>query len=142
MRTIIVISTLCELALVAGAMLAGAPVAHVLRAGARRAANVAILCALALVSWVLAGLAINGLVGQLPGGGRFAATLVRIGAFEFNLVVLAPMLLVSLALAYVLVVSLAAAAMGRGLAGCARAALRVAPQSRSRAALPAGLSER
>ena len=141
MRDIILISAICELVLVACAIVAGAPVVALLRAGTKRAANAAALCALAVACWVTAGLAVNGVVARLPDEGRFGAGLVRLGDFEFNLIVLAPMLLVTLLLAYGLAFSLVAAAIGRGLPECARAALNGAARLRSPAARPARLSE-
>jgi len=128
---IILISAVCEFVLVACAIAAGAPVRDVLHAGTKRLANAATLCVIALACWVTSGLAVNAFVAQLPGDGRFDAGLLRLGDFEFNLVVLAPMLLVSLVLAYALAISLAAAAMGRGLRECVFAALRATPPVRS-----------
>lgn len=125
MRNILLISMTCELLLLGGAILAGAPVVALMRAAARRGTNAVALGMLALTIWVLAGLAINGVVGLLPNDGQFAAGLVRIGDTNFNVAVFAPMMLVSLAVVYLLAVSLVAAGKGRALTDCLRAATRI-----------------
>ena len=125
MRNIVIISMTCELLLLGGAVLAGAPVVALMRATARRGTNAVALGMLALTIWVLAGLAINGVVGLLPNDGQFAAGLVRIGDTNFNVAVFAPMMLVSMALCYFLAVSLVAAGKGRALTDCLRIAVRI-----------------
>jgi hypothetical protein len=125
MRNIIIICSACELALLGTAVLAGAPVVAMLRGAIRRGTNTAILCSLALGSWVLVGLAINGAVGRLPHGGQFATGLLRIGDIDFNLAVFVPMVLVSLAMGYLLLLSLMAASRGLALGACVRAARRL-----------------
>lgn len=125
MRDIVLICMACELVLLAGAILAGAPIGAMLRGAASRGTNSVVLCSLAVGSWVLAGLAINGVVARLPGGGQFASGLLRIADVDFNLVVFVPMILVSLAIGYLLTLSLIAASRGRALSECVRAATRL-----------------
>jgi hypothetical protein len=125
MRNIVIISMACELLLLGGAVLAGAPVVALMRAAARRGTNAVALGLLALAMWVLAGLAINGVVGLLPRDGQLAVGLVRIGEVDFNMAVFAPMMLVSLAILYLLAVSLIAAGKGRALTDCLRIAARI-----------------
>ena len=125
MRNIVIISMAFELLLLGGAVLAGAPVVALVRAAARRGTNAVILCSLALGSWVAAGLAINASVSRLPHDGQFAMGLVRIGNADFNLAVFAPMMLVSLAIVYLLAISLIAAGRGRALRECVRIATRL-----------------
>lgn len=129
---IIIICAAGELVLLAGAMLAGAPVLAAVRAGASRAANAAVLLAIGLASWVVAGIAINGVVARLPEEGRSAGFL-SIGNVDFNLAVFTPMIVVAAALVYRLAFGLAMAARGSGLRDCIRAALRSAPRSARRA---------
>jgi hypothetical protein len=125
MRHVVIICMSCELVLLAGAVLAGAPVGAMLRGALRRGANTAILCSLALASWVLAGLAINGAVAILPDGGQLGTGLLRIGGIDFNLVVFVPMIVVSITTGYVLALSLVAASRGRPLRECVRTATRL-----------------
>lgn len=125
MRNIILVSMACELLLLAGAILAGAPVLTLVRAAARRGANAVILCSLALATWVAAGLAINGIVDRLPNSGQFAMWPVRIGDVDLNLAIFVPMILISLAIVYLLAISLIAAGRGRALRDCVRIAARL-----------------
>jgi uridylate kinase len=110
-------------------MLAGAPVLAAVRAGTSRAANATVLLALALASWVLAGLLIDGVMACLPEEGRSAAGFLSIGNLDFNLAVLTPMIVVAAALAYRLAFGLVVAARGGSLRDCIRASLRSAPRS-------------
>lgn len=130
---IIIICAASELVLLVGAMLAGAPVLAAVRVGASRAANAAVLLAIGLASWVLAGIVINGVVARLPEEGRSAAGFLRIGNLDFNLAVFTPMIVVAAALAYRLAFGLVVAARGGGLRDCIRATLRSAPRSDRRA---------
>ena len=96
-----------------------------MRGAVRRGANAAVLCCLALASWIAAGITIGAVTGALPEGGRFGAGMLTIGGVDFNLVIFVPMMSVSVAIAFLLSLALVAAGRGLGLGECLRAARRL-----------------
>ena len=128
MRDIIILSMICELIVVGGAILAGVPVLTTLKTVVSRSVNTTILLALGLVSWVFVGIIVNHAVRYIPGDRELVSGPLRIGDIDFNVTVFVPMVLYTLMLFYVLAQPLFAAWKGRSLRDCIRAPSNEAPR--------------
>lgn len=121
MRNIVILSMICELIVVGGAILAGVPVLSSLKTVVSRGVNTTILLALGLVSWVFVGIIVNRAVLFIPGDRELISGPLRIGDIDFNVTVFVPMILYTLTLVYLLAQPLFAAWKGRSLRDCIRA---------------------
>lgn len=128
MRDIIILSMICELIVVGGAILAGVPVMTTLKTVVSRSVNTTILLALGLVSWVFVGIIVNHAVRYIPGDRELVSGPLRIGDIDFNVTVFVPMVLYTLMLFYVLAQPLFAAWKGRSLRDCIRAPSNETPR--------------
>jgi hypothetical protein len=128
MRDIIILSMICELIVVGGAILAGVPVLTTLKTVVSRSVNTTILLALGLVSWVFVGIIVNHAVRYIPGDRELVSGPLRIGDIDFDVTVFVPMVLYTLMLFYVLAQPLFAAWKGRSLRDCIRAPSNETPR--------------
>ena len=128
MRDIIILSMICELIVVGGAILAGVPVLTTLKTVVSRSVNTTILLALGLVSWVFVGIIVNHTVRYIPGDRELVSGPLRIGDIDFDVTVFVPMVLYTLMLVYLLAQPLFAAWKGRSLRDCIRAPSNETPR--------------